>query len=67
MHSKTLIFYRAIGKSVEEAARYVLAFWNAVDLRYRLLEEPIIRLNIAGIIISLVIAKKIPSQYFAFD
>ncbi|XP_043278159.1 A disintegrin and metalloproteinase with thrombospondin motifs 1-like [Venturia canescens] len=45
--------FAVLNQSLEETTRYVLALWNAVDLRYRLLAEPAIRLNIAGIIISL--------------
>lgn len=32
--------------------RYFVSFWNGVDLRYRLLKGPRIRISIAGIIIS---------------
>lgn len=35
--------------------RYFVSFWNGVDLRYRLLKGPKIRISIAGIIISRVI------------
>ncbi|XP_014204940.2 venom metalloproteinase 3-like [Copidosoma floridanum] len=31
--------------------QYILSFWNAVDLRYRVFENPNIRINIAGIVI----------------
>lgn len=34
--------------------RYFVSFWNGVDLRYRLLKGPKIRISIAGIIISRV-------------
>lgn len=34
--------------------RYFVSFWNGVDLRYRLLKGPRIRISIAGIIISRV-------------
>ena len=32
----------------------MLAYWNSVDLRFRLLEAPKVRLNIAGIVIATV-------------
>ena len=34
--------------------RYVISFWNGVDLRYRLLKGPSVKISIAGIIISRV-------------
>lgn len=34
--------------------RYFVSFWNGVDLRYKLLKGPKIRISIAGIIISRV-------------
>ncbi|KYN19029.1 A disintegrin and metalloproteinase with thrombospondin motifs 1 [Trachymyrmex cornetzi] len=43
---------RLLGGNIEQAIRYLVSFWNGVDLRYRLLTTPKIRLNIAGIIIS---------------
>lgn len=33
---------------------YVAAFWNGVDLRYREIEDPKIRLNIFGIVVNTV-------------
>ncbi|XP_066590307.1 A disintegrin and metalloproteinase with thrombospondin motifs like [Prorops nasuta] len=45
--------YSLIGKNLEHAKRYILAFWNGVDLRYRMLTNPRIRFNLAGIIIAL--------------
>ncbi|KAJ8680508.1 hypothetical protein QAD02_016295 [Eretmocerus hayati] len=39
-------------QTVREIKRYVLSFWNAVDLRYRVFLKPNIRLNIVGIIVS---------------
>ncbi|XP_077255769.1 A disintegrin and metalloproteinase with thrombospondin motifs like [Temnothorax americanus] len=44
--------YRLLGENIEQAIKYLVSFWNGVDLRYRLLTTPKIRLNIAGIIIS---------------
>ncbi|CAL1683343.1 unnamed protein product [Lasius platythorax] len=45
--------YKSVGGNVEKTLRYLLSFWNGVDLRYRLLTTPRIRFNIAGIIIAL--------------
>ncbi|KAG5323420.1 VMP03 metalloproteinase, partial [Pseudoatta argentina] len=44
--------YQLLGGNIEQVIRYLVSFWNGVDLRYRLLTTPKIRLNIAGIIIS---------------
>ncbi|XP_034937081.1 venom metalloproteinase 3-like [Chelonus insularis] len=35
-----------------DIVKYILAFWNSVDFRYRTFQNPKIRLNIAGIIIA---------------
>ncbi|KAL6256855.1 hypothetical protein P5V15_011790 [Pogonomyrmex californicus] len=43
--------YKLLGKNLEQAIKYIVSFWNGVDLRYRLLTTPKIRFNIAGIII----------------
>lgn len=45
--------FRSFEENVERVKEYVVSFWNAVDLRYRYFEDPKIRLNIAGIIISM--------------
>ncbi|XP_066590315.1 A disintegrin and metalloproteinase with thrombospondin motifs like [Prorops nasuta] len=45
--------YRKMGKTVPQIARYMLSLMNGVDLRYRLLINPKIRLHVAGIIIAL--------------
>ncbi|XP_043473757.1 venom metalloproteinase 3-like isoform X2 [Leptopilina heterotoma] len=37
--------------NLQEALSYIITFWNAVDLKFRALREPAVRLNIAGIII----------------
>lgn len=34
--------------------RYFISFWNGVDLRYKLIKGPKVRISIAGIIISRV-------------
>ncbi|XP_058796892.1 A disintegrin and metalloproteinase with thrombospondin motifs like [Phymastichus coffea] len=39
-------------QTISEVRRYIVSFWNAVDLRYRVFVNPKIRLNIAGIIIA---------------
>ena len=46
-----LSLFRTHKKSNEAVAKYMAAFWNAVDLRYREISNPKIRLNIAGLII----------------
>ncbi|KAJ8678927.1 hypothetical protein QAD02_014714 [Eretmocerus hayati] len=38
-------------KNLQELLKYLASFWNAVDLRYRELTKPTVRLNIAGLII----------------
>ncbi|XP_051160292.1 venom metalloproteinase 3-like [Leptopilina boulardi] len=38
--------------NVEKAVYYVLSYWNAVDLLFRKLEKPKVRLNIGGIILA---------------
>lgn len=40
---------------MKNAVSYLLIFWNAVDLRYRNLNNPKVRLNIAGIVLMEVI------------
>ncbi|KOC62409.1 A disintegrin and metalloproteinase with thrombospondin motifs 18, partial [Habropoda laboriosa] len=45
--------YTMLGKNIDQAKRYIVALWNGVDLRYRVLTNPKIRLNIAGIIIGM--------------
>ena len=48
--------HRLHGKNVESCLEYMLPLWNSVDLRFRLIEVPKIRLNIAGIVIATVSA-----------
>ena len=43
-----------------EIKKYFVSFWNGVDLRYKLLKGPKVRISIAGIIISRV---RLPSSY----
>ncbi|XP_014479480.1 PREDICTED: venom metalloproteinase 3-like [Dinoponera quadriceps] len=45
--------YKILGGNIEQAVKYLVAFWNGVDLRYRLLNTPRILFNIAGIVIAL--------------
>jgi hypothetical protein len=47
-----------------QVKRYFVSFWNGVDLRYKLLKGPKIRISIAGIIISRVrmISTKMTAQ-----
>lgn len=49
-----LLFYRLHGGDNVQVKRYFVSFWNGVDLRYKLLKGPKIRISIAGIIISRV-------------
>jgi glucan phosphoethanolaminetransferase (alkaline phosphatase superfamily) len=46
-----------------EIKKYFVSFWNGVDLRYKLLKGPKVRISIAGIIISRV---RLPSSYNLF-
>lgn len=46
--------YRLHGGDNIQIKRYFVSFWNGVDLRYKLLKGPKIRISIAGIIISRV-------------
>ncbi|KAK2725182.1 A disintegrin and metalloproteinase with thrombospondin motifs like [Artemia franciscana] len=44
--------YRLHGGDNAEIKKYFVSFWNGVDLRYKLLKSPRVRISIAGIIIS---------------
>ncbi|KAF5298699.1 hypothetical protein FQA39_LY11709 [Lamprigera yunnana] len=44
--------YRLHGGDNVQIKRYFISFWNGVDLRYKLLKGPRVRISIAGIIIS---------------
>ena len=46
--------YRLHGKDNIAIKRYVISFWNGIDLRYKLLKGPSVKISIAGIIISRV-------------
>lgn len=46
--------YRLHGGDNLQIKRYFVSFWNGVDLRYKLLKGPRVRISIAGIIISRV-------------
>ncbi|KAH0564545.1 hypothetical protein KQX54_012709 [Cotesia glomerata] len=41
--------YQQLGGTIESAVPYLLSFWNGVDLKYRGLQNPRYRLNIAAI------------------
>ena len=45
---------RLHGKDNIAIKRYVISFWNGIDLRYKLLKGPAVKISIAGIIISRV-------------
>ncbi len=51
-----LIYYfcRLHGGDNVQVKRYFVSFWNGVDLRYKLLKGPKVRISIAGLIISRV-------------
>ena len=51
---KVLSFSRLHGEDNIAIKRYVISFWNGVDLRYKLLQGPSVKISIAGIIISRV-------------
>ncbi|CAG7723637.1 unnamed protein product [Allacma fusca] len=44
--------YRLHGGDNLQVKRYFVSFWNGVDLRYKILKGPKVRISIAGIIIS---------------
>ena len=48
------LFSRLHGKDNVAIKRYVISFWNGIDLRYKLLKDPGVKISIAGIIISRV-------------
>ena len=52
---KIELLYRLLGKDPYLAVNYLVPFWNGVDLRYKLLKSPEVKLNIAGIILAQVI------------
>ena len=47
-------YFRLHGKDNIAIKRYVISFWNGIDLRYKLLKHPSVKISIAGIIISRV-------------
>lgn len=53
------VVLRLHGGDNVQIKRYFVSFWNGVDLRYKLLKGPRIRISIAGIIISRVSSTKI--------
>lgn len=52
-HVNIFLFYikRAHDKDVVALVTYMAAFWNGVDLKFREIKDPLVRLNIAGIVI----------------
>ncbi|XP_057326905.1 A disintegrin and metalloproteinase with thrombospondin motifs like [Microplitis mediator] len=44
--------YQQLGGSYQKAVPYILSFWNGVDMKYRGLQNPRYRLNIAGILLA---------------
>lgn len=55
--------YRLHGGDNLQVKRYFVSFWNGVDMRYKLLKGPKIRISIAGIIISRVSIEKKISEF----
>ena len=49
-----ILHCRLHGEDNVAIKRYVISFWNGVDLRYKLLQGPSVKISIAGIIISRV-------------
>ncbi|KAK0076916.1 hypothetical protein PV326_010440 [Microctonus aethiopoides] len=45
-------FFKIFRKDVYQTIKYLVGFWNGVDLGFRSLESPKFRLNIAGILIA---------------
>lgn len=46
---------RKFGGNMKEIILYLLSYWNGVDMRFRSIQNPKIRLNIAGLIFAQVI------------
>ncbi|XP_022658748.1 zinc metalloproteinase-disintegrin-like kaouthiagin-like isoform X3 [Varroa destructor] len=44
--------YALHGRSHAEIKRYFVSFWNGVDLRYRLLTSPRVKISLAGMIVA---------------
>ena len=42
------------GATSRDVKRYFISFWNGVDLRYKLLTHPQIRVSLAGMIVAKV-------------
>lgn len=42
------------GATSRDVKRYFISFWNGVDLRYKLLSNPQIRVSLAGMIVAKV-------------
>ena len=59
-------FLRLHGEDNVAIKRYVISFWNGVDLRYKLLQGPSVKISIAGIIISRVSIEKNINEIFSY-
>jgi hypothetical protein len=42
------------GANKRDVKRYFISFWNGVDLRYKLLSHPTIRISMAGMVVAQV-------------
>ena len=51
MDISNLLLFSTFGRDVQKAVTYFTIFYNAVDLRYRSMQKPKVRLNIAGIVL----------------
>lgn len=47
--------YLLHGANSRDVKRYFISFWNGVDLRYKLLTQPTIRISLAGMIVAKVL------------
>lgn len=54
--------YLLHGGNSRDVKRYFISFWNGVDLRYKLLSHPRIRVSLAGMIVAKVSSKSFPQS-----
>ena len=50
------------GANSRDVKKYFISFWNGVDLRYKLLANPSIRVSLAGMIVA-----KVSSHFKLFE
>lgn len=51
---QNLLNYRLSSPQFYNFLMYLIVFWNSVDLRFRELQNPRIRLHISGIVVAMV-------------